>query len=146
MNIIEFVNKVLDCVEVIKYNKLDWYDLGLNRWYDPMYLIHLEKTLNDCQVNHPNKKHVAFSIKINSYTHDNFCYESYKHLKEKIETKTIYVIIPQELEHQLSLLREIDINILKLNNKHQCHCRKSYESYSIEHMDISGFPTEYILK
>lgn len=146
MNIIEYVNNVLDCVEVIKYHKLDWYDLGFNRLYDPMYLIHLEKTLKDCELNHPNKKYITFGIKINYYTHDNFCYEFYKHLKQKTETKIVYVIIPQELEDQMNILHEIDMNLLQLNNKYQCHCRKSYESYSLEYMNIQSLPTEYILK
>lgn len=146
MNIIEFVNNVLDCVEVIKYNKSDWYDLGLNRWYDPVYLNHLEKNLKDCELNHPNKQYIEFSIKITSYIHDNFCYESYKNIKEKIITKIVYVIIPTELEEQLFMLQNMDINNFKLFNKHQCHCRKSYESYLIEYMNILSFLNEYILK
>ena len=155
-NIISFVNNVLNCIEVINYDKTDWNDLGLNRWYDPLYLNHLEKNSVDCDENHPNNIVVIVSVEITTITHTaancikhwvyNIMPNNDKFITSKY-TQIAFIIIPQELNEQIEVLKEADISLFSVENKYQCRCKMSINSYSINYLEIlDKNENEFVLK
>jgi hypothetical protein len=153
-DIIAFVNNVLNCIEVIKYDTRDWYDLGLNRWYDPLYLNHLEKNLEYCEIDHPDNIIMAVSFETTSIKHDNvICLKNGFNMQNTAlfttskYTQMAFIIIPIELNDQIELLKEADPALFSVENKYQCRCKLNIDSYSINYLEIlDKTENEFILK